>query len=130
MKGKEGIVLKRTGSGARSRCNFCGLLEGMCCIRCTHFCTSLCRKWHSRHLVVKDTFVAYIEPKNGSIKSVILMDNGFGISFGLYTTGLRNGIQIVNLSRHILIKCWTRRKAKEWLEFIQEVSNREGKFFD
>lgn len=129
MKGKEGIVLKRTGSGARSRCNFCGLLEGMCCIRCTHFCTSLCRKWHSRHLVVKDTFVVYIEPKNGSIKSVILMDNGFGISFGLYTTGLRNGIQIVNLSRHILIKCWTRRKAKEWLEFIQEVSNREGRDF-
>ena len=26
--------------------------------------------------IVKDTFIAYIEPKSGSIKSVILMDNG------------------------------------------------------
>ncbi|XP_043803010.1 phospholipase D2 isoform X1 [Apis laboriosa] len=129
MKGKEGTILKRTGSGARTRCNFCGLLEGMCCIRCNHFCTSLCGKWHSRHLVVKDTFVAYIRPKNGSIKSVILMDNGFGVSFGMYTTGLRNGMQIANLSRHILIKCWTRRKAKEWMEFIQEISNKEGRDF-
>ncbi|XP_034170847.1 phospholipase D [Osmia lignaria lignaria] len=129
MKGKEGLVLKRTGSGARIRYNFCGLLEGMCCIRCNRFCTSLCGKWHSRHFVVKDTFVAYIRPKDGSIKSVILMDNGFGISFGMYTTGLRNGMQIVNLSRHILIKCWTRRKAKEWMEFIQEISNREGRDF-
>ncbi|XP_043259352.1 phospholipase D2 [Colletes gigas] len=128
-KGKEGIISKRTGSGARSRCNLCGLLESMCCVTCTHFCTYLCGKWHSRHLVVKDTFVAYIRPKDGSIKSVILMDNGFGISFGLYTTGLRNGMQIVNLSRHIVIKCWTRRKAKEWMEFIQEVSNKEGRDF-
>ncbi|KZC04037.1 PREDICTED: phospholipase D2 [Dufourea novaeangliae] len=129
MKGKEGLILKQTGSGAKTRCNFCGLLEGMCCVKCSHFCTYLCGKWHSRHLVVKDTFVAYIRPKDGSIKSVILMDNGFGISFGLYTTGLRNGMQIVNLSRHIVIKCWTRRKAKEWMEFIQDVSNKEGRYF-
>ncbi|XP_076235728.1 phospholipase D [Calliopsis andreniformis] len=129
VKGKEGLILKQTGSGARTRCNFCGLLEGMCCIRCNRFCTSLCGKWHSRHLVVKDTFITYISPKDGSIKSVILMDNGFGISFGMYTTGLRNGMQIANLNRHIVIKCWTRRKAKEWMEFIQEISNNEGRDF-
>ncbi|XP_031836301.1 phospholipase D isoform X2 [Nomia melanderi] len=129
MKGKEGLILKRTGSGAKTGCNFCGLLEGMCCIKCNNFCKYLCGKWHSRHLVVKDTFVAYIRPKDGSIKSVILMDNGFGISFGMYTTGSRSGMQIVNLSRHIIIDCWTRRKAKEWMEFIQDVSNKEGRCF-
>ncbi|XP_035741996.1 phospholipase D2-like isoform X1 [Vespa mandarinia] len=129
MKGKEGIVLKRTGSGARSRCNFCGLLEGMFCVRCNHFCASICGKWHSRHLLVKDTFIAYIDPKDGKLKSVILMDNAFGISFGMYTTGLRNGLQIINLSRHIVFKCWTRRQAKEWMEFIQQVINTEGKDF-
>lgn len=126
MKGKEGVVLKRTGSGARSRCNFCGLLEGMFCVRCNHFCASICGKWHSRHLVVKDTFIAYMDPKDGKLKSVILMDNAFGISFGMYTTGLRNGLQIINLSRHIVFKCWTRRQAKEWMEFIQQVINTEG----
>ncbi|KAG7199959.1 hypothetical protein KM043_014388 [Ampulex compressa] len=71
----------------------------------------------------------YIRPEDGTVKSVILMDNGFGISFGLYTTGLRNGMQIVNLSRHILIKCWTRRQVKEWMDFIQDISNKEGRTF-
>ena len=28
-KGKEGLVQKRTGSGAKAGCNFLGLLEGM-----------------------------------------------------------------------------------------------------
>ncbi|CAL7948306.1 unnamed protein product [Xylocopa violacea] len=129
MKGKEGMILKRTGSGARSNCNFCGLLEGMCCIRCNHFCTSLCGKWQSRHLIVKDTFIAYIRPKDSSIKSVILMDNGFGVNFGIYATGYRNGIQIMNLSRHIVLKCWTKRKAKEWVDFMLDISNKEGRDF-
>ncbi|XP_011261406.2 phospholipase D2 isoform X1 [Camponotus floridanus] len=128
MKGKEGTILKRTGSGAKTRCNFCGLFECGFCIKCNYLCTSLCGKWHKRHLIVKETFVAYLT-RDGKIKSVILMDNGFGISFGIYSTGSRSGIQIANLSRHIVIKCWTKRKAKEWMEFIQEISNREGKDF-
>ncbi|CAL1683896.1 unnamed protein product [Lasius platythorax] len=128
MKGKEGTILKRTGSGAKTRCNFCGLFECGFCIKCNYLCTSLCGKWHKRHLIVKDTFVAHLT-QDGRIKSVILMDNGFGISFGIYSTGSRSGIQIANLSRHIVIKCWTKRKAKEWMEFIQEISNREGKDF-
>ncbi|XP_078037122.1 phospholipase D isoform X2 [Augochlora pura] len=126
LKGKEGPISKRTGSGAKTRCNVCGLLEGMCYIKCYNFCTYLCGKWHTRHLVVKDTFVAYIRPKTSTIQSVILMDHGFGVSYGLYITG-RSGLQIANLSRHIVIDCWTRRKAREWLKFIQEVSNNEGK---
>ncbi|XP_011637945.1 phospholipase D2 isoform X2 [Pogonomyrmex barbatus] len=129
MKGKEGTILKRTGSSAKVRCNFCGLFEHGFCFKCNYFCASLCGKWQKRHLVVKETFVAYLNSEDGRIKSVILMDNGFGISLGVYTTGSRSGIQISNLSRHIIIKCWTKRKAKEWMEFIQEVSNREGRDF-
>ncbi|XP_044017865.1 phospholipase D1 isoform X2 [Aphidius gifuensis] len=128
-KGKEGLIMKRTGSSSKHGCNFCGLIEGMCCIRCSYFCTSFCGSWHTRHLVVKDTFIAYINPKNGQIKSVILMDNGFEVSSGIYSTGLRNGLQITNSSRHIVIKCWTRRKAKEWLEFIQNIAITRGKYF-
>ncbi|XP_018370559.1 PREDICTED: phospholipase D2 isoform X2 [Trachymyrmex cornetzi] len=129
MKGKEGTILKRTGSGAKTRCNFLGLFKCGHCVKCNYLCTSLCGKWQKRHLVVKETFVAYLNPQDGRIKSVILMDNGFGISLGVYATGSRSGMQITNLSRHIVIKCWTKRKAKEWMEFIQEVSNREGKDF-
>ncbi|XP_011308868.1 phospholipase D2 [Fopius arisanus] len=128
-KGKEGIILKRTGSSAKAGCNFFGLVEGMCCLRPYYFCTSLCSTWHRRHLLVKDTFVAYITPKDGKIKSVILMDNGFEVSSGMYATGLRNGLQIMNSSRHVVIKCWTRRKAREWLEFIQRIANDQGRPF-
>ncbi|XP_046617254.1 phospholipase D2 isoform X1 [Neodiprion virginianus] len=129
LNGKEGLVMKRTGSGSKTGCNMCGLLEGMCCVRCSYFCTSICGTWHSRHLIAKDTFIAYIRPADGRIKSVILMDQGFEVSSGMYSTGLRNGLQIMNLSRQIVIKCWTRRKAKEWMEFIQELANNEGKPF-
>lgn len=130
MRGKEGTILKRTGSGGRTRCNFCGLFECAFCMKCNYVCTSVCGKWHKRHLVVKETFVAYLNPQDGTIRSVILMDNGFGISFGMYSTGSRSGIQIANLSRHIVINCWTKRKAKEWIEFIQGVGNGEGKISD
>lgn len=126
MKCKEGLVTKRTGSGSKTGCNMCGLLERMCCVRLSYFCTSLCGTWHSRHLIVRDTFIAYIRPADGKIKSVILMDHGFEVSSGMYSTGLRNGLQIMNLSRHIVIKCWTRRKAKEWMEFIQDLATNEG----
>lgn len=128
-KGKEGLVQKRTGSGAKTGCNLLGLLEGTCCVRLSQFCTSLCGKWHKRHLIVKDTFVTYIRPGDGRIKAVILMDNGFEVSSGMYSTGLRNGLQIMNLNRHIVMKCWTRRKAKEWLDYIQRLSVEEGKSF-
>ncbi|XP_074110458.1 phospholipase D isoform X1 [Cotesia typhae] len=128
-KGKESIILKRTGSSSKAGCIFCGLLKSISCVHCSHFCTSLCGKWHSRHFVVKDTFIAYIRPKDGRIQSVILMDNCFEVSSGLYATGSRNGLQIINSSRHIVIECWTRRKAKEWLEFIQNVANNQGKCF-
>lgn len=126
IKGKEGLVLKRTGSEAKSGCNFCGLLDGVFCIRWNQFCTSFCGQWNLRHLVVKDTFIVYIRPKDGRIQSVILMDNGFAISHGIYSTGVKNGLQIMNLNRYIVMKCWTRRKAKEWVEFIQQVSNAQG----
>ncbi|CAB0042425.1 unnamed protein product [Trichogramma brassicae] len=127
--GKEALVLKRTGSVAKTGCNIFGLLQSYCCIRCNYFCFGLCAKWHKRHLVAKDTFLAYISPNSGKIKSVVLMDNMFEVSSGLYSTGIRNGLQIINSSRQIVIKCWTRRKAKEWLEHIQKICQNEGRAF-
>ena len=124
-KGREGLIMKRTGSASKSGCYFFGLLQSPFCIRFSYFCTSFCGKWHKRHLVVKDTFVAYISPKDGRIKSVVLMDNMFEVSSGMYSTGLRNGLQIINSSRQIIVRCWTRRKAKEWLEHIQQISRSE-----
>ncbi|KAI8439933.1 hypothetical protein MSG28_001384 [Choristoneura fumiferana] len=128
-KGKEGVVLKRTGSTrpGQAGCNCFGLLGNMVCVRCNYFCTGLvCAKWQERWLFVKDTFFGYIRPSDGIIKAVMLFDQGFEVSSGMYATGLNHGLQILNHSRQMVIKCWTKRKSKEWMQYLKTVSNQSG----
>lgn len=122
LKGKEGLIQKRTGSThpGQAGCNFCGCFQNSCCIRCSYFFSDmLCRKWRDRWFFIKDTCFGYINPKNGQIRAVVLYDQGFEVSTGIYSTGLRNGLQICTYSRQFIVKCWTRRKAKEWMNFLK-----------
>lgn len=122
LKGKEGPIQKRTGSThpGQAGCNFCGCFQNSCCIRCSYFFSDmLCRKWRDRWFFIKDTFFGYVNPKNGQIRSVVLYDQGFEVSTGIYSTGMRNGLQITTYSRQFIVKCWTRRKAKEWMNFLK-----------
>nr|WCC59855.1 phospholipase D2 ScoTox-alphaI [Hottentotta saulcyi] len=111
-KGKEGLVLKRSG----------GHLTKAVCLKLRRALTECCGFWRKRWLVVKDNFVAYIRPKDGKIKSVLLMDSNFNVECGLASTGIHHGLVITNLSRQLLVKCWTRRKAREWMQHIIETS--------
>ncbi|KAJ4450445.1 hypothetical protein ANN_01869 [Periplaneta americana] len=131
MKGKEGLVQKRTGSTqpGRAGCNFCGLLDHFICVRCSYVCSDLCGTWRQRWLFVKDTYLGYMRPKDGMVKCVMLFDSGFEVSSGLYATGLNHGLQISNLSRQIVIKCWTKRKRKEWLTYLKDIANNQAKCF-
>ncbi|CAH2091665.1 unnamed protein product [Euphydryas editha] len=131
-KGKEGLIEKRTGSTqpGQAGCNCCGLLGNMVCVRCNYFCTALvCAKWQERWLFVKDTFFGYIRPSDGIIKGIMLFDQGFEVSSGLYSTGLNNGLQILNQSRQMVIKCWTKRQSKEWMQFLKTVANQSARDF-
>ncbi|KAK7793830.1 hypothetical protein R5R35_014326 [Gryllus longicercus] len=130
-KGKEGPILKRTGSTrpGQGSCNFCGLLDSSLCIRCKYICTDICGKWRNRWLFVKDTYMGYIRPKDGSVKCVLLFDGGFEVSSGIYTTSMSRVLQITNLSRQLVIKCWTRRKRKEWISCLKEIANGKAKEF-
>lgn len=130
-KGKEGPVLKRTGSTLPGQgcCNFCGLLDSSLCIRCKYLCSDICGKWRHRWLFVKDTFIGYIRPNDGSVKCVLLFDAGFEVSSGMYATNMSRGLQITNLSRQLMIKCWTRRKRKEWITILKDIANKEAKDF-
>uniref|UniRef100_A0A1B6CGW4 Phospholipase n=1 Tax=Clastoptera arizonana TaxID=38151 RepID=A0A1B6CGW4_9HEMI len=125
VKGKEGAILKRTRSAHPSSagCNLCGLLDSGVCVRCNFVCSDICGAWRNRWLVAKDTFLAYIRPKDGRVKCVILYDAGFEVSSGIFSTGLRRGLQIMNLSRQIVIKCPTRRITREWMIHIKEVAH-------
>ena len=50
---------------------------------------------------MKDTFIAYIRPKDGAVKDVMLMDAEFSVKSGLSDTVFRNGLLISNLSRYV-----------------------------
>ncbi|CAG9562934.1 unnamed protein product [Danaus chrysippus] len=131
-KGKEGLVEKRTGSTrpGQAGCNCFGLLGNMVCVRCNYCCTGLmCAKWQERWFFVKDTFFGYIRPSDGIVKGVMLFDQGFEVSSGMYSTGLTNGLQILNQSRQMVIKCWTKRRSKEWMSYLRTVANQSARCF-
>ncbi|GBP07269.1 Phospholipase D1 [Eumeta japonica] len=131
-KGKEGMILKRTGSTqpGQAGCNCFGLLASSICVRCNYFCTGLlCAKWQERWLFVKDTCFGYIRPTDGIVKAVMLFDQGFEVSSGMYSTGLNHGLQILNQSRQMVIKCWTKRKSKEWMNYLKTVANQTARDF-
>jgi phospholipase D1/2 len=55
--------------------------------------------WRHRWVVVKDTWIAYIQPSSGKIHAVMLFDQGFEVIRGLVHTQIPHGLIISNLSR-------------------------------
>lgn len=110
---KEDIIKKCSG-GRRISIGCCG------CFQKVHFAG----RWMSRWLVLKDTYMAYIRPEDGVISDVMLMDKDFKVECGMKVTGATHGLMISNLNRHLLVKCWTSRKAKEWAEQIETVKKK------
>lgn len=41
----------------------------------------------------------------------------------MYSTGLSNGLQILNLNRQMVIRLWTKRSSKEWMNQLKEAAN-------
>jgi len=62
-------------------------------------CGECVGQWQRRWLVVKDSFVAYVRPKDGRLHCVMLVDVEFEVSSGVYSSGVPNGVIITNLSR-------------------------------
>lgn len=129
-KGKEGRLSKRSGSTRPSQrgCDCFGCCGGDCCFRMNQFLsTGICSRWNNCWFFVKDTFFGYIRPKNGTIGCIGLFDQGFDVSSGVYSTGMRHGIQLYNHSRFVMLRGDTRRSTKEWLEYIKHVAHTHGK---
>lgn len=59
----------------------------------------------------------------------MLFDQGFDVSTGIYSTGMRNGLQIMTNNRELVLKSWTRRKAKEWMSYLKAVANNQARDF-
>jgi len=50
-------------------------------------------------LIIKDTWIGYLNLKTGLIDQVFLVDQGFKVSNGIESTGIKNGLLIENLSK-------------------------------
>lgn len=70
-----------------------------------------------------------IRPKDGVVRSVVLFDQGFETSLGMYNTGLRTGIQIVTNSRYVVLKFPTKKVAKEWNSYFKQIANSTARDF-
>ena len=118
-KGKEFLVMKRAG----------GFRTATCCTRFENFITDITGHWRKRWLVVKDSCILYLRPKDGKIRSVMLMDHGFSAKSGVSTLGVHHGIRISNMSRDLHLKCWTSRKASELARYLMETAETYAKDF-
>ncbi|KAL9984962.1 hypothetical protein ACROYT_G007309 [Oculina patagonica] len=79
-------------------------------------------KW----LLVKDSFIAYVSPKDKHVRGVVLMDKEFTFKHGRKQTGVRHGLLIRSQARELLLSCWTERKASEWMKAIVQVMATTG----
>lgn len=118
-KGKEFLVRKRAG----------GFRSPALCTRVANFFTDLTGHWKNRWLVVKDSCLFYIHPRDSKLRFVMLFDKDFYADSGLKLTGVQNGVRIRNANRLLVLKCWNSRKAKELADFLNEHSKKFAKEF-
>ena len=57
------------------------------------------------------------------------MDQDFKVVLGNVHKGSTSGLIISNLSRQIVVKDWTKRKALEWVDCIEKAANSTGIVF-
>nr|XP_057943877.1 phospholipase D1 isoform X2 [Doryrhamphus excisus] len=109
-KGLEGPIFKRSG-GHR--------IQGLNCIGHHQFCF----RWSRRWLVVKDSFLMYMNRDNGSINFVLLFDPEFSVKVGRAYTDTKYGVCINNFTRNLIIKCSSYRQAHWWSHEINRLAS-------
>ncbi|XP_061608303.1 phospholipase D1 isoform X2 [Phyllopteryx taeniolatus] len=108
-KGLEGPIFKRSG-GHR--------IQGLNCIGHHQFCF----RWSRRWLVVKDSFLMYMNRDNGRINFVLLFDPEFNVKVGRAYTDTKYGVCIENFTRNLVIKCSSYRQAHWWSHEINRLA--------
>ncbi|KAM9847218.1 phospholipase D2 [Aulostomus maculatus] len=107
-KGLEGPIFKRSG-GHR--------IQGLNCIGHHQFCF----RWSRRWLVVKDSFLMYMNRDNDNINFVLLFDPEFKVKVGRAYTDTKYGVCIENFTRSLVIKCSSYRQAQWWSHEINRL---------
>ncbi|XP_037125552.1 phospholipase D1 isoform X1 [Syngnathus acus] len=108
-KGLEGPIFKKSG-GHR--------VQGLNCIG--HH--QICFRWSRRWLVVKDSFLMYMNREKGRINFVLLFDPEFNVKVGRAYTDTKYGVCIENFTRNLIIKCSSYRQAHWWSHEINRLA--------
>uniref|UniRef100_A0A8C9T841 Phospholipase n=1 Tax=Scleropages formosus TaxID=113540 RepID=A0A8C9T841_SCLFO len=106
---REGFILKRSG-GHR--------IQGLNCFGHHQFCF----RWSRRWLVVKDSFLLYMNHEAEVISFVLLFDPEFKVLVGRCYTDTKHGVCIQNFTRTLIIKCSSYRQAQWWSHEIQRLA--------
>ena len=124
----EKMVKKRTGSTypSRTKCNMFGCFKMRCCNCCSDI---ICGQWQDRWFFVKDTYFGLIRPKDGVVRNITLLDQGFEINVGMQNTGIRSGLQVHTNARKVVVKTGSKKEAKEWAVYINKISSTTAKDF-
>uniref|UniRef100_A0A8C5B8Z3 phospholipase D n=1 Tax=Gadus morhua TaxID=8049 RepID=A0A8C5B8Z3_GADMO len=101
-KGLEGPIFKRSG-GHR--------IQGLNCIGHHQFCY----RWSRRWLVVKDSFLLYMNRDHGVISFVLLFDPELKVKVGNSYTDTKHGVDLI-------IKCSNYRQAHWWSHEIDNIT--------
>lgn len=109
-KGLEGPIVKKSG-GHR--------IQGLNCIGHHQFCF----RWSRRWLVVKDSFLMYMNRDNGKINFVLLFDPEFKVKVGRAYTDTTHGVCIENFTRSLIIKCSSYRQTHWWSHEINRLAD-------
>nr|XP_040569345.1 LOW QUALITY PROTEIN: phospholipase D1-like [Lepeophtheirus salmonis] len=127
IKGKEGVVSKRVGEDTTVEDN---ILDPRCCHYTKWMSFFRWRKWKKIWLIVQESFVMGINPKNSEVRLVLLFDKDFTVTSGLKQTGSRKGVRLTNLTRGLNLKTWTNRKRLEWTQALDAaIRNEYGQAF-
>uniref|UniRef100_H2Z4U2 Phospholipase n=1 Tax=Ciona savignyi TaxID=51511 RepID=H2Z4U2_CIOSA len=105
----EGVINKRSG-GHKISLDLCA--------RCCNI-HDIRIKWRTRWFVVKDTFLAYLDPTQDKIKGVLLFDAVLNVLHQAPSSKL----VISNISRSLNVDCWTDRQAIDWKRAIEHSYN-------
>lgn len=115
-KGLEGFILKRSG-GHR--------IQGLNCFG--HH--QICYRWSKRWVVVKDSFLLYLQPDSGEVSFVLLFDPVFKTQVGKKSTETKYGVSIENYLRTLILKFSGYRQARWWKQQITQIAEEQGKDF-
>ncbi|CAI4222449.1 unnamed protein product [Auanema sp. JU1783] len=113
-KHTEGFVKKRPG-GSRV---FLGWKQ--CCVR--YFVP-----WSRRWLMVRDSFVAYMDPSSEQIRLVLLMDRDFKVAAGgREADGIPTGLIITNTQHELHLKCGRLQDTNRYKRVIEQSTAGPG----